>query len=186
MSCKILWLLHFTFGSALKANHVVMVLIFFSQSSQQYLDLWNAVCYAGFPSYLTSSVWILSSPICLCPLRPKASQASRSLVRFWRVYIALCLPAEPATRFIIQNDNSRMHSLQHCEIYCLFTWFVPHKKLHGIEQVLTREDFEWSSKSLFPTWADVFNPRCWRCHWGEPWKNAPSWRMARVWKTDYD
>eukprot|EP00434_Breviolum_minutum_P002758 symbB.v1.2.002426.t1/scaffold129.1/size311234/15 len=24
------------------------------------------------------------------------------------------------------------------------------------------EDFEWSSKSLFPTWADVFNPRCWR------------------------
>lgn len=29
MSCKILWLLHFTFGSALKANHVVMVLIFF-------------------------------------------------------------------------------------------------------------------------------------------------------------
>lgn len=24
------------------------------------------------------------------------------------------------------------------------------------------EDFEWSSKSLFPTWADVMNPRCWR------------------------
>ncbi|CAK9029835.1 (S)-coclaurine N-methyltransferase (TfCNMT) [Durusdinium trenchii] len=24
------------------------------------------------------------------------------------------------------------------------------------------EDFEWSSKALFPTWADVVNPRCWK------------------------
>eukprot|EP00438_Fugacium_kawagutii_P024381 Skav213357 [mRNA] locus=scaffold317:164304:177477:- [translate_table: standard] len=38
-------------------------------------------------------------------------------------------------------------------------------------------DFEWSSKSPFPTWADVVNPRCWR-RW--TFQTCYDWRLFEI------
>ena len=48
------------------------------------------------------------------------------------------------------------------------------------------EDFEWSSKSLFPTWADVMNPRCWRSLKGFPNEHQlPFTIVDRCWQATF-